>query len=322
MSAPLDPLDRRRAIPIACEARSVAAPRPDPVAPRACDQDWVERCTPTMFDRMTATANPTADRSAALGELADLPELPEHLRTHAEVLERAGVPHADAVRMLLYGADPAEAAAIAQHMFSTPTTLKNFGPRCTAMNVLGAIMSGDERVGPELLGAMIEAHEGLIVLRPDGYLVSALRGVPLESVKPGTLEVGEFYANEDGVIRKVDDELRPIGPVIYERTLQRGPILDGAENALVNMAMGIGHFIEDPVRTLEDLNNLPVAVATLIENSPELWDRFSNMSGEDQTRVVSEIAYNLLVIAAAGGSASAAFRSGGGATAHHSKSES
>jgi hypothetical protein len=37
------------------------------------------------------------------------------------------------------------------------------------------------------------------------------------------------------------------------------------------------------------------------------------MSGEDQTRVVSEIAYNLLVIAAAGGSASAALRGGGGA---------
>ncbi len=85
-------------------------------------------------------------------------------------------------------------------------SLRGFGPNLTADYLLAELVTKGEAVSRSELGERLRRFEALAVLRPDGYIVSAMTGTPLECVGPvgvqngalraGDYRLGAFYANE------------------------------------------------------------------------------------------------------------------------------
>ncbi len=191
----------------------------------------------------------------------------------------------------------------------TRTTLHSFGPRRTLFFLLRQVLSRDEDVPYAELLQRLRSFHLLVVMRPDGYLVSALTGKPLQRMgrvelregrlMAGSFEVGAFYRDRGGVFYPVDDSLRTSGPLLGELGLEHDALnaaLDGAQDALGEMGLALAQFVTSPVRSIEGLRQLPSAVAALIASSPEYFARYSALPLQEQIREAARLSTHLLMM--------------------------
>jgi len=191
-----------------------------------------------------------------------------------------------------------------------PVTARSFAPRRVLHWLLREALEGNERVEYAELKWRTERFWLLVLVRPDGYLVTALTGTPLQRLgslelkggewKVGGLTVGDFYFSRMGVFYPVTEALRRAeGPPLAELGLGRDPLnaaLDGAQDALAEMAVALAQSLLHPIRSLEDLAQLPATVAHLIASSPEYFARYGDMSREDQIREAARLSTHLLLL--------------------------
>jgi hypothetical protein len=232
--------------------------------------------------------------------------------------------------------DQEQARQLLSRLAKTPVTQRNFAPRRVLSWLLREVLEGGERV--ELLREVLEGGERveyadlkwraerfwlLVLVRPDGYLVAALTGTPLQRLGPlelmegewtvGHLVVGDFYFSHGGVFYPVTEALRRANsPPLAELGLGRDPLnaaLDGAQDALGEMAMAPAQSILHPIRTLADLAQLPTTVAHLIASSPEYFARYGAMSREDQIREAARLSTHVIMML--GGAKAPVGRTGG-----------
>ncbi|WNG42554.1 hypothetical protein F0U61_49095 [Archangium violaceum] len=197
----------------------------------------------------------------------------------------------------------------------TRVTQSNFAPRRVLSWMLGEVLEGGERVEYAELRRRARRFQPLVVVRPDGYLVTALTGEPLQrmgqvkleegSWTVGNLIVGEFYFSRGGVLYPVNDVLRRADTHPWaESGLGRdwlNAALDGAQDAMEEMAVALTRSVLHPIRSAEDLAQLPTTVALLIDSSPEYFARFGNMSKEDQIREAARLSTHVLMVLGGGG---------------------
>jgi hypothetical protein len=219
---------------------------------------------------------------------------------------------------------PEQARRLLGELAKAPVTQRSFAPRRVLAWLLREALAGRERVEYADLRWRAERFVPLVLVRPDGYLVTALQGTPLQSMGPlrfvdlrwkvGGLEVGAFYFSREGVFYPVTEALRFAGgPPLAELGLGRDPLnaaLDGAQDAMVEMAVALAQSIRHPIRTVEDLTQLPDAVARLIATSPEYFARYGAMSREDQIREAARLSTHVLMMM--GGAAEATVGGWGG----------
>jgi len=204
-----------------------------------------------------------------------------------------------------------DAQALWEALARTETTLQSFGPRRSLVFVLRQVLTLGEDVPYAELLERLRPFNFLVVMRPDGYLVSALTGRPLQRMgmgrvelregrlMVGTFEVGAFYRDKGGVFYAVDDSLRRPGAMVGELGLERdwfNAALDGGGDALGEMAQGLAQFVHDPIRSLEGLKQLPSAVAALIASSPEYFKRYSALPLQEQIREAARLSTHLLML--------------------------
>lgn len=215
---------------------------------------------------------------------------------------------------------PAYAAFIRWRLLTEPTTpLATFGPRL----VLARLMREVETLGTPMPKATLRDRlarfRRLAVLRPDGYLASALTGETLQralgrlEVRDGTLkaaafELGRFYDMTGGVFRLVDANLEradwtPLDDVRSDADVINRAI-DGAQDALLELAVAIGRLVTHPVQSLQDLSHLPQALLALIEGSPAYFERLRLMTRGEQIQALAKLATTvILTTETAGGTA-------------------
>ncbi|WNG63103.1 hypothetical protein F0U59_45510 [Archangium gephyra] len=205
----------------------------------------------------------------------------------------------------------------------TPVTQRNFAPRRALSWLLREVLEGGERVDYADLRWRAERFERLVLVRPDGYLVAALDGTPLQRRGPlelvdgewwvGRLVVGSFYFSHGGVFYPVTEALRREDSTpLAELGLGRDPLnaaLDGAQEALAEMTLALAQSILHPIRTMEDLGQLPTTVAYLMATSPEYFARYGAMSREDQIREAARLSTHLVLML--GGARATVGRMGG-----------
>ncbi|MGZ3461506.1 MAG: hypothetical protein ACXU86_23700 [Archangium sp.] len=189
-----------------------------------------------------------------------------------------------------------QARQLLGRLAKTPVTQRSFAPRRVLCWLLREVLEGGERVEYADLQWRAERFWLLVLVRPDGYLVAALTGTPLQRMgqlelkegewKVGSLRVGDFYFSHGGIFYPVNEALRSAGgPPLAELGLGRDPLnaaLDGAQDALGEMAVALARFVHHPIRSVEDLAQLPNTVALLIASSPEYFARYGAMSREDR----------------------------------------
>ncbi len=205
---------------------------------------------------------------------------------------------------------PRRARALWEWQGRTPVTARSFAPRLVLSWMLREALEGGEPVAyPELL-RRAERFGPLVVVRPDGYLVAAPSGRPLQSqgkvrleegeFKVGRLVVGAFYYSSFGVLYPVDESLgrmetEPWAELGLERDWLNAA-LDGAESALGEMVLALAESIHHPIRTVEGLEQLPETVKQLIASSPEYFQRYGAMSLRDQIREAARLSTHLLMM--------------------------
>ena len=192
----------------------------------------------------------------------------------------------------------------------TPVTQRSFAPRRALFWLLREVLEGGERVEYADLKWRAERFGTVVLVRPDGYLMAALDGTPLQRQGPlelvegewrvGRLVVGGFYFSHGGVFYPVTEALRRAeSPPLGELGLGRDPLnaaLDGAQDAMAEMTLALAHSIRHPIRTLEDLGQLPTTVAHLLASSPEYFARYGAMSREDQIREAARLSTHVLML--------------------------
>jgi hypothetical protein len=216
-----------------------------------------------------------------------------------------------------------QARQLLGRLAKTPETQRSFAPRRVLFWLLREVLEGGERVEYADLKWRSERFWLLVLVRPDGYLVTALTGTPLQRMGPltlaggewrvGTLRVGDFYFSRGGVFYPVTEALRRAdSPPLAELGLGRDPLnaaLDGAQDAMGELAVALAQSILHPIRTVEDLAQLPNTVASLITSSPEYFARYGAMSREDQIREAARISTHVLMML--GGAEATVGRMGG-----------
>ncbi|HZI12512.1 MAG TPA: Tox-REase-5 domain-containing protein [Myxococcus sp.] len=220
---------------------------------------------------------------------------------------------------------PPQAARLLAVLLRKPVTLGTFPARMAVGHLLREVMSRGE-VSREVLLRRVERFSRVAVLRPDGCLAWARTGRTQQRVgavewkdgsfRAGLFELGRFYVSNGSVFRLADERLEPAdGPVfteVYDDADYLGRTLDGAEAAVVKLALAMGQLLTRPLDSLAALKNLPAGVAALIAASPEYFERFRYMTRGEQVQAVAELATNLLV---ATGTATATTRTVTGALA-------
>ncbi|HEX5748995.1 MAG TPA: Tox-REase-5 domain-containing protein [Archangium sp.] len=203
-----------------------------------------------------------------------------------------------------------QARHLLRQLAKTPVTQRSFAPRRALSWLLREVLEGGERVEYADLKWRAERFVWLVMVRPDGYLVAALDGTPLQRRGPlklvegewtvGRLVVGGFYFSHGGVFYPVTEALRrEDSEPLAELGLGRDPLnaaLDGAQEALAEMTLALAHSVLNPIRTLEDLGQLPTTVAYLIATSPEYFAHYGAMSREDQIREAARLSTHLLLL--------------------------
>ncbi len=206
----------------------------------------------------------------------------------------------------------------------TEPTLNGFGPRRALSALLRQTLSADKDVPYAELLKRIGSFGPLVVMRPDGYLVSAITGKPLQRMgrvglregrlMAGGFEVGAFYRDRGGVFYAVEDSPHQTSVPVGELGLERdwfNAALDGAEDALGEMVQALARFVTEPVQSLEGLKQLPSAVAALIASSPDYFARYSALPLQDQIREAARLSTHLVTLY--GSAAGAATRISSGA---------
>lgn len=235
--------------------------------------------------------------------------------------ESAGL-EADAQHAATEELETDDAKALWEALAHTPATLKNFAPRRTLVFLLRQILATDEDVSYAELLQRTSRFRLLAVMRPDGYLASALNGRPLQRMgrlelrdgrlMAGSFEVGAFYRDRGGVFYAVDEALQPLrSSSLGELGLEHdwfNAALDGAEDAVTEMAVGMAALVTHPIRSVEGLAQLPSAVAALIASSPEYFARYSALPLQEQIREAARLSTHLLTLY--GSAAGAATRLG------------
>ncbi|MFL5359189.1 Tox-REase-5 domain-containing protein [Archangium sp.] len=205
---------------------------------------------------------------------------------------------------------PEQARELLGQLAKTRATPQSFAPRRLLFWLLREVLAGGERVEYDDLKWRAERFGFLVMMRPDGYLVSALTGTPLQRMgaleleqgewKVGLLRVGDFYFSHMGVLFPVTEALRRAeGPPLAELSLGRDPLnaaLDGAQEAMTEMAVALAGSILHPIRTVEDLGQLPATLALLIASSPEYFARYGALSHEDQIREAARLSTHVLAL--------------------------
>jgi hypothetical protein len=203
-----------------------------------------------------------------------------------------------------------QARELLERLARTPVTARSFAPRRVLHWLLHEVLEGGERVEYAELRWRTERFWWLVLVRPDGYLVTALTGTPLQRLGPlelkggewkvAGLTVGDFYFSRAGVFYPVTEALRRAnGPPLAELGLGRDSVnaaLDGAQDALAEMAVALAQSLLHPIRSLEDLAQLPTTLAHLIASSPEYFARYGDMSREDQIREAARLSTHLLLL--------------------------
>lgn len=205
--------------------------------------------------------------------------------------------------------EPEAAHQLWETVVRTRTTLRNFGPRRSLLFLLRQVIDADEDVPYADLLKRARVFDYLVVVRPDGYLVSAVTGKPLARgghlalregrLMSGRFEVGAFYWDRGGVLYAVDEALQKTEVSLGERGLEHdavNAVLDGAEDALGELAQVLAQWVKDPVRSMEGLQQLPSAVAALIASSPAYFDRYSALPLEAQIREAARLSTHLLML--------------------------
>ncbi|WPB79227.1 Tox-REase-5 domain-containing protein [Archangium violaceum] len=189
-------------------------------------------------------------------------------------------------------------------------TQRSFGPRLVFSWLLREVLGGGGRVPYAELLRRTERFRHLVVVRPDGYLVVALNGQPIQRLGQVRLEqgvfkvhrlvVGVFYFSHAGVLFPVDAALQRIDTSPWaEVGLGRDPLnaaLDGAQDAMGELALALAGSVLHPIRTVEGLTQVPTAVAHLIASSPEYFAHYGAMSLQDQIREAARLSTHLLLL--------------------------
>ncbi|WP_257459098.1 restriction endonuclease fold toxin 5 domain-containing protein [Archangium lipolyticum] len=216
-----------------------------------------------------------------------------------------------------------QARQLLELLAKTPETQRSFAPRRVLSWLLREVLEGGERVEYADLKWRADRFWLLVLVRPDGYLVAALTGTPIQRMGPlelvqgewkvGGLRVGVFYFSRGGVFYPVTEALRRAdSPPLAELGLGRDPLnaaLDGAQDAMGEMVVALAQSILHPIRTVEDLAQLPNTVARLIASSPEYFARYGAMSREDQIREAARLSTHVLMMV--GGAEATVGRIGG-----------
>ncbi|NRD59529.1 Tox-REase-5 domain-containing protein [Corallococcus exiguus] len=216
-----------------------------------------------------------------------------------------------------------QAARLLTLLLRKPVTLGTFPARMAVGQVLREVLA-EGAVSRDDLSRRVERYSRVAVLRPDGYLAWVWNGRTQQKAgavewkdgafRAGPFELGRFYVSNGFVFQLADEQMVPVnGPVfveVYDDADVIGRTLDGAEAAVVKLALAMGKFFTYPLDSVTALKDLPAGVATLIESSPEYFERFRFMSRGDQMRTVAELATNLLLTT---GSATSATRTVTGA---------
>jgi hypothetical protein len=205
--------------------------------------------------------------------------------------------------------EPGDARELWESLTRTPTTLRSFGPRRTLFLLLRQVLTRDEDVSYGELLQRMGPFRALVVMRPDGYLISALTGNPLQRMghvelregrlMAGNFEVGAFYRDKGGVFYPVDNALRLSGPLLGELGLEHDALnaaLDGAQDALGEIGLALAQFVTSPVRSVQGLKQLPTAVAALIASSPDYFARYSALPLQEQIREAARLSTHLLMM--------------------------
>ncbi|WP_395841251.1 Tox-REase-5 domain-containing protein [Cystobacter fuscus] len=203
-----------------------------------------------------------------------------------------------------------QARQLLAQLTRTPVTYRNFAPRRVLCWLLREVLAGGERVEYADLKWRAERFWLLVMVRPDGYLATALTGTPLQRLgqlqlvegewRVGNLAVGDFYFSRGGVFYPVNEALRRVdSPPLAELGLGKdwlSAALDGAQVALGEMVVATAQCLLHPIRTVEDLAQLPTTVAGLIASSPEYFARYGAMSREDQIREAARLSTHVLML--------------------------
>jgi hypothetical protein len=202
-----------------------------------------------------------------------------------------------------------QAERLLRVLLNKPLTRGTFPARMAVGHVLRQALERGELSRKELR-RWGQRFGRVAVLRPDGYLAwvrdgrtqqKAFSGVQWRegAFRAGPFELGRFYVSNGFVFRLADANLEPVeGPVlveVYDDADYLSRSLDGAEAAVVAMALAVGQLLTHPVDSLGALQNLPAGVAELIASSPEYLERFRYMTRGEQVKVVAELVTTLLV---------------------------
>ncbi|RKH11938.1 hypothetical protein D7V97_09760 [Corallococcus sp. CA053C] len=235
-----------------------------------------------------------------------------------QLLTDAGLEEGDA-RPLSGGAlTPTQAARLLTVLLGKPVTLGTFPARMAVGLLLREVLAEGE-VSREALLRRVERFHRVAVLRPDGHLAWVWNGRTQQRVgavewkdgafRAGPFELGRFYVSNGFVLELADGQLAPVhGPVfveVYDDADLIGRTLDGAEAAVVKLALALGRFCTYPLDSLAALKDLPAGVTALIASSPEYFERFRYMTRGEQVQAVAELATGLLLTT---GTASSATR--------------
>lgn len=223
---------------------------------------------------------------------------------------------------------PEEALALVPHLLTTPITLANYGPRRMAMHLLREVAEGGVVVQRSELHERMRRFLRLLVLRPDGYLVEPYTGRAVQKagtvewvggrLRAGRFEVGPFYAIEGQRLYPVDESLqvsataRPAGLYEPDRGKWIEPVVEGASLAVVDTVEGLVQLVVQPDQVLEGLAQLPEAVATLVEQSPEFREQFEALPYAEKVRQLSRLTTTVLLVVGSGGAGSVRAASVGG----------
>jgi hypothetical protein len=202
-----------------------------------------------------------------------------------------------------------QAERLVRALLNKPATRGTFPARMAVGHVLRQALEHGE-LSREELRRWGQRFARVVVLRPDGYLAWVRDGRTQQKAfgevqwregafRSGPFELGRFYVSNGFVFRLADANLEPVeGPVlveVYDDADYLSRSLDGAEAAVVAMALAVGQLLTHPADSLVALQNLPAGVAELIASSPEYLERFRYMTRGEQVEVVAELVTTLLL---------------------------
>ncbi|MEL6338550.1 MAG: RNase A-like domain-containing protein [Myxococcota bacterium] len=240
-------------------------------------------------------------------------------------LSRAGMPERVVARIINEGITAEDAQNLADRLLQKPPSLEGFGPRMVTLALLNHVVTlGGPESHPEAPRADLDAlydftarFEGMVVLRPDGYLSSLSTGKAKRKLgtvvsRPygygvGPYPVGVPYIAEGEVFYEIapdGSKGKGVGYVTSNaETPLAGRVLDGAENAVVATVDGVIEILTAPDDVLQDtfdaLGSIPPAqelARWLAKEAPEFVERFKAMPEGDQVEAISTLVSHLFTM--------------------------